>query len=105
MAEEQYKTVVGEHQEREEVEVADRGCLDFFGKKKEEDVKKEGCHQDEVLIVTGVEKIDIQEAAKVEEVKEEEKKESFFEKLHRTHSSSSVSFIHDLTSIFLMIYS
>ncbi|URD83885.1 Dehydrin [Musa troglodytarum] len=79
MAEEHHKAV----ESGEEVEVQDRGLFDFLGKKKEEE-KTEECHEE--VLVSGVEKIHLEEAGK-----EEDKKEGLLEKLHRSHSSSSSS--------------
>ncbi|CAL9067877.1 unnamed protein product [Musa banksii] len=79
MAEEHHKAV----ESGEEVEVQDRGLFDFLGKKKEEE-KTEECHEE--VLVSGVEKIHLEEAGK-----EEDKKEGLLGKLHRSHSSSSSS--------------
>ncbi|KAJ8512027.1 hypothetical protein OPV22_002461 [Ensete ventricosum] len=79
MAEEHHKAV----ESGEEVEVQDRGLFDFLGKKKEGE-KTEECHEE--VLVSGVEKIHLEEAEK-----EEDKKEGLLEKLHRSHSSSSSS--------------
>lgn len=78
MAEENKETMKSEG---EQVEVSDRGLFDFTGKKKEEEEKA----QEEVL-VTGVERLKVEETEK-----EEEKKESILDKLHRSNSSSSSS--------------
>lgn len=77
MAEENKETMKSEG---EQVEVSDRGLFDFMGKKKEEEKA-----QEEVL-VTGVERLKVEETEK-----EEEKKESILDKLHRSNSSSSSS--------------
>lgn len=77
MAEEHKEAI---RSEEEQVEVSDRSLLDFLGKKKEEEKS-----QEEVL-VTGVEKLNVEETEK-----KEEKKEGLLEKLHRSHSSSSSS--------------
>ncbi|URE27582.1 Dehydrin [Musa troglodytarum] len=77
MAEEHHKAVESGE------EVQDRGLFDFLGKKKEEE-KTEECHEE--VLVSGVEKIHLEEAGK-----EEDKKEGLLEKLHRSHSSSSSS--------------
>lgn len=77
------------HQAADQVEVTDRGLFDkFIGKKKEEEDKK----QEEVL-VTGMEKVSVEEPeVKEEEVHQDgEKKESLFTKLQRSSSSSSSS--------------
>lgn len=74
--------------EADQVEVTDRGLFDkFIGKKKEEEDKK----QEEVL-VTGMEKVSVEEPeVKEEEHQDGEKKESLFTKLQRSSSSSSSS--------------
>ena len=71
-------------EQKQEVEVKDRGLFDFMGKKEEGEKKNE-----EEVLVAGVEKVHIEEVKKEE--KEEEKKESLFDKLHRSHSFSSSS--------------
>ncbi|URD77797.1 Dehydrin [Musa troglodytarum] len=81
MAEEHNKAV----ESGEEVAVQDRGLFDFMGKKKDEERKE--CHKEEEVLVTGVEKVQIEEG----EQAEEEKKMGLLEKLHRSHSSSSNS--------------
>nr|AAD02259.1 dehydrin 8 [Hordeum vulgare subsp. vulgare] len=70
--------------EADQVEVTDRGLLgNLLGKKKEEEDKKK-----EEELVTGMEKVSVEEP----EVKEDgEKKETLFSKLHRSSSSSSSS--------------
>ncbi|RWV90363.1 hypothetical protein GW17_00047442 [Ensete ventricosum] len=84
MAEEHNKAV----ESGEEVAVHDRGLFDFTGKKKDEERKE--CHEEEEeeeVLVTGMEKVQIEEG----EMAEEEKKMGLLEKLHRSHSSSSNS--------------
>ncbi|KAG8059936.1 hypothetical protein GUJ93_ZPchr0002g25039 [Zizania palustris] len=73
----------------DQVEVKDRGFLDnLLGRKKEEPAEKK--HEEE--LVTGMEKVSVEEpAVKEEHHAEGEKKESFLSKLHRFSSSSSSS--------------
>ncbi|KAL5208328.1 hypothetical protein ABZP36_032763 [Zizania latifolia] len=76
-------------QAAEQVEVKDRGLLDsLFGRKKQEPAEK----KEEEELVTGMEKVSVEEpAVKEEHHAEGEKKESFLSKLHRSSSSSSSS--------------
>jgi len=73
--------------EADQVEVTDRGLLgNLLGKKKEEDKQKKE------ELVTGMEKVSVEEPeVKKEEHEDGEKKESLFTKLHRSSSSSSSS--------------
>ncbi|KAM0949777.1 putative dehydrin [Dioscorea sansibarensis] len=79
-----HKLVIGkgrmaeEEKQVQDVEVKERGLLDFMGKKEE---KKE---DEEVVLVSGVEKVEVDE-------KPSEEKHGILEKLQRTHSSSSSS--------------
>lgn len=72
----------------EQVEVTDRGLLgNLLGKKKAEEDKEK---QEE--LVTGMEKVSVEEPeVKKEEHEDGEKKETLFSKLHRSSSSSSSS--------------
>lgn len=72
--------------EAEQVEVTDRGLLgNLLGKKKAEEDKEK-----EEELVTGMEKVSVEEPeVKEEEHEDGEKKESLFTKLHRSSSSSS----------------
>jgi len=74
--------------EAEQVEVTDRGLLgNLLGKKKAEEDKEK-----EEELVTGMEKVSVEEPeVKKEEHEDGEKKESLFTKLHRSSSSSSSS--------------
>jgi len=75
--------------EADQVEVTDRGLLgNLLGKKKEEEKKEEA------ELVSGMEKVSVEEpqVKKEEEEHEDgEKKETLFSKLHRSSSSSSSS--------------
>ena len=76
------------------VEAKDRGLFDFLGKKDEEKP------QEEKISTEFGEKVKVSEEEykhKVEEHKEEEKKPTLLEKLHRSDSSSSS------VSVFLII--
>lgn len=72
----------------EQVEVTDRGLLgNLLGKKKAEEDKEK-----EEELVTGMEKVSVEEPeVKKEEHEDGEKKETLFSKLHRSSSSSSSS--------------
>jgi hypothetical protein len=73
--------------EADQVEVKERGLIDsLLGRKKQEEDKK----QEEVL-VTGMEKVSVEEPEVKEEHEAGEKKESLMSKLHRSGSSSSSS--------------
>lgn len=74
--------------EADQVEVTDRGLLgNLLGKKKAEEDK-----QKEEELVTGMEKVSVEEPEiKKEEHEGGEKKETLFSKLHRSSSSSSSS--------------
>jgi len=74
--------------EADQVEVTDRGLLgNLLGKKKEEEKKEEA------ELVSGMEKVSVEEpqVKKEEEHEDGEKKETLFSKLHRSSSSSSSS--------------
>jgi hypothetical protein len=74
--------------EADQVEVSDRGLLgNLLGKKKEEEKKEEA------ELVSGMDKVSVEEPAvkKEEEHEDGEKKETLFSKLHRSSSSSSSS--------------
>lgn len=89
--------------ENADVEVKDRGLFDFLGKKEEhqfqaegtvaefEGVVKSGQGEEEEVLVTEFEKVQVTEAVVEKKTEEEEKKEGLLEKLHRSHSTSSSS--------------
>ncbi|KAL1349402.1 hypothetical protein HN51_025897 [Arachis hypogaea] len=79
MAEEHHKQYEGS--ESRDVEVQDRGVLDFLGKKKEGENKP----QEEVIATEFDDKVKVSDEA------DHEKKPSLLEKLHRSDSSSSSS--------------
>lgn len=89
MAEEHNKAV----ESGEAVAVQDRGLFDFMEKKKDEERKE--CHEEEEVLVTGMEKVQIEEGEKANE----EEKMGLLEKLHRSHSSSSSSVCTPLTMV------
>lgn len=94
MAEEKYNQKSHEYEPtvgaEGKVESKDRGMFDFLGKKEEEKPQ----HQDQEVIASEFEKVNVSEPGrKVEEhtKEKEEKKPSLLEKLHRSGSSSSSS--------------
>ncbi|PKU85118.1 dehydrin DHN1 [Dendrobium catenatum] len=88
---EEFKDQANLNVEGGEGEVRNRGLFDFVHKKKEEEEEKKPQQEEEVL-VSGVEKIHIEDGHKVEDKKKEgEKNHGLLEKLHRSHSSSSSS--------------